>query len=768
MVIRYASQTEPSASDGWSPRPSAPNPFVQPSLAGQLSGAITAGLARFRRRLLPMLLLAALPLAGAFVFQKVMPPLYQTAATVFVDPNGGRPGRADVPADPAILATQLNLATSRTVLQKAIEAEKLVQDSTLFARPTGLAALTRTALSLVRGSAAATVEDRPAAILRMMSENIAARRAQGANLIEIVATAPEPATAARLANAVAQTFVDDIILTVDKAQGSERARLLARAEDLRTRLREAEAKLAQFRSQNGLEPANGGAGGRAADQDLPSQLARARTAAIDARTRSDQIQKLLAAGKDIEAIADLVRSPSIERLRIQYNEAVAQEASFRTSLGPRHPAYLEAEQQAREKRRILLEGLRLAASGAKADMQAARDLEAALEKRLGVDAAAVAPSPPPAQMREIEREVELARLAYERQMRLVETADGADQPGIARLVARASVPLQPAEQQNAWIWKIAASAAGLLALLALLVGGRRARQPAGKKIRTGKTKPEKIRTRSFWTGKSGAGKGAQDEISTPAGHAPDLSPAMAAEVAMVRPAPGARERRVMPDASVPAAPVADTARDTIAHELAERGEEFALQTILVTASSPGLDKTAAAIDLARAAALLDVRVLLIEASEHDPALTGRFASGELSGVIALQGRDRVVVAAELAPGVRAWVIPAEGVRAVPANDVPLHRYTAIAGNFDLVIMDGPVMSGGLAERKLARTAQTIVVVVPESAQPGAGWVAGQLGVAVDSVRLIPVAFAPQPEVMMPPPERTAARPMSVVRLQKCA
>ena len=735
MVIRYASDTSPAAPGGWSPRVSAPGPFVGPSVGERISGAVLAGLVRLRRRLLPMICVAAIPLAGALMIQKLQPPRFETAATVFIDPNGGRPGRADAQADPAVLTMQLRLATSRAILQKAIETEKLVQDSSLFTRPTGLAALAQTALSLVKGSAAAPVEDRPAAILRMMSENIVARRADGTNLVEIAAVASDAASAARLANAVAQTFVDEIVLTADKAQGSDRARLIARTDDLKARLREAETKLAQFRVQNGLEPA--GARQGTGDQDLASQLAKARAATIDARSRSDQIQKLLAGGKDIEAIADLVRSPSIERLRIQYNEAAAQEASFRTSLGPKHPAYLEAAEQAREKRRLLLEGLRLAASGAKADAQAARDLEAALEKRLGVDASAVMPAAPPAQMRELEREVEIARLAYERQMRLVDTADGPDQSGIARIVARAAVPSQATDAAASGIWKMAGLAASVLALVVLLFGGKATKKPVSARM-------------------------AKKKATKPVAAAVTQAAPDPADTGMVGPAP-ARDRRAD---TPPLAPEREP--DMIAHELAERGEEFALQTILVTASMAGLDKTGAALDLARAAARLDVRVLLIEACEHDPALTGRYASGETAGVITLQGRDRVIVAAELAPGLRAWVIPSEGVRSVPANDTDLRRYPAIAGHFDLVIMDGPVMSGGLAERKLARAAQTVVVVVPGQASPSQGWIATQLGIAADSIRVIPAAASPAPVLMPEPQPERVARPMSVVRLQKCA
>lgn len=733
MVIRYASDGPSPEAGSWNKRLNAPGPGGPP-LAERVKALAGRGVSRLRRRLLPMLIVGAIPFAAALAYLKILPPVYTTAASVFVDPNNGRPGRADAPADTAVLAAHARIATSRPILQKAIERDKLTEDSALFIKPTGVAALADVVLSMIRGKAGQPVEDRASAILRLMSENISAQRSGDANLIEITAMASDAGTAAKMANAVAQTFVDELIATADKASGSDRARLLVKADELKARLKDTEARLSLFRAQNGIDT-----GTRGGDQDLAGQLARARAASLDAKTKSDQIQKLIAAGKDIEAIADLVRSPSIERLRIQYNEAAAQEANFKTSLGPRHPAYLESAEQAREKRRLLLEGLRLAASAVRADWQAAREVELALEKKLGVDAGAVvaAGQPAPAQLRELEREVELARLAYDRQMRMLDAADGSMQSAIARVVARAAAPSAAVSTSGGRVWKLAGLASALLALLVLATGrsnGHRA--PVKKPGRTAKP---------------------------PAASAPVTRP----DIPMVRRRPAVTET-VVPPEEVPDEQTPNQQADTIAHEFADRGEEFALQVTLVTATTSSLDKTGTALRLALAAARLDVRVLMIDATEQEQGLTTRYAAGHATGIIALQGRDRLIVEAELEPGVRVSIAPHDAARAVPANDGSLPRLTSIAGHFDLVIMDGPILTGGLAERKLARTAQSIVVVTTASAAVDQARLAGQLDVPKDSIRLIRAATSHPAPTQPSMPSVAEPRPISVIRLKKCA
>jgi|GEM_PF-1280176 len=744
MVIRYANDPEP-ASATLARHPAAPAAMAA-GIGEQLGGLLAAAGARLRRRLPAMLVVGALPFAVGFAYLKVLPPLYTAEATVFVDPAGGRPGRADSPADQALVTALMRQATSRPVLQRAIEKDKLADDPAIYTRPTGMAALVSTLFDLARRPAADKPENRSEAILRMLGEQVAIAQAGEVNLLAISARAGEAGTAARLANSVAQAFVDEVVTNGEGALGAEKTRIDSRIGEARRRLADAETRLVEFRQRNGIDHPAAKPG---AEVDLAAQLTRARAATIDLKAKSDQIQKLLASGKDIEAIADLVRSPSIERLRIQYNEAVAQEANFRTSLGPRHPSYLEAAEQARERRRLLQEGLRLAASSVRADWQAARDQELALEKRVGADinAAPAAAEPPPAQLRELERTVETARLALERAQRSQDSSDAVPGTALARIVARASEPTAPNGRASGQVWTTAATASLALSALVFAAGWPRRRSKPALSLRgAASVPPPPLEV----TGVAAA----PAERPRPSSWAEAAAKAFA-EAAAVDPVEPLAEPAAP---AAPAAPAPDRPADRIAREFAERETNFALQMVLVTADEGVGHQVEVALSLANAAARLAVRVLLIDSDAGEAPLSRRCMNGAAVGILSLSGRDRLVLAVETAENHLVHLVPNEAIRPLAANDSGLRRLRGIAGHFDLVIVNAPATADVMTLRALARNAQSVVVA--SNGQSDLASAAHRLGVAPANVRQVPE----EPSSGTPPPQR----PMAVVRMPKCA
>jgi len=750
MVLRYASQPRDALPPVRAQRPQAPAAGAgDADTAGpavRFQGLAGRVLRRLLRRSVPMVLAAALPLAGAFALIKFTAEQYRSAASVFVDPGNGRTGRTDGAADMAVMAMHARLATSRVIFESAMARDKLAEDSSVFVKPTGSAALLNVALSLLGKGPAGPAEDRKSAVLRLMNEQVSASPMGEANMIEIAATASHAGTAARLANAVADALVDNLVATRETADGSEQARHTARKQALQTRLNEVESKLAAYRMKHGI-PAPDRAG-QPGVTDVSTELARVRAASIDLRSRHDQIQKLLATGKDSEAIADLVRSPAIDRLRIQYNEAAAQEASLRTSLGPRHPSYLEAAEQARERKRLLWEGFRLAAATARSDMQAALDQERALEQRLGPEAARiVAAAAPPAQLRELEREVEAARSALDRHLRTVEGLDSAPQAEVARVVVRAAPAAAPLSGPQQAIWSAGMAASVVLVLIAFAVGGRR---PS--------------RRGSFSFGPIvGAMRG-----NRPVSVAP--------EATMAAPAP--RPHTVVSPAAVirplgrqpvheptNGRPLSGEPMTRLAEEVSGRDRDFPLQVVLFTGTADPSERARLAIDFARTAARLDLRVLLLEADELDAGLTRRVAAQPVAATLTLNGRQRLVLAVTGAGQATVWAVPGEAERPAPANDGGLPHLPGIAGKFDLVVLSGPGLSANLACRKLARTAQTVVVAEAPGSAADAAAHARHLGIDPQHLRLISAQPAMAADVDVTDPPR---RPMSVIRTVRCA
>lgn len=737
MVIRYApARPAPPAGGRMQAPPTYRGGDILP-FSIRILETITLAKARLRRRALPMMLAAALPLAGAVGFVWLQTPVYRTTATVFVDPQAGQPGRPATAADAAALSGQLRLATSRTVLQKAIEQGKLTESAGLKGPDGFLARLFGLALR-VAGQDSGATSGKTGDLVSVLARSAGASAGDGVNLIEISGKATDAGAAAAIANAVAQAFVDEIVASAEASSGSERARRERRGEDFKARLDTAEQALARFRAANGLEAS--AARLPAGASSAVSELARARLAASDARARYEQLQKLLSSGREPEVVADLARLPSLERLKAQYNDAAAQEISFRSSLGPRHPAYLEMQQQAREKKRLLQEGLRLALSAARIDWQTARDQEMAAEKQPGAEAATpAAPLPPPTRLRELERDVEIARAGFERSLRALGATESEGQGAAARIVAPAAAPLSPVSEGRMALF---AGALTLSLLLAIATGLKRGARPP----RPDAQRPERPLRRTVQTVRP-----APVDVSGP-------SPSQVNPRPKAPPPPVAR----MPAAAAPSLSLHGI--DALADELAQASGEFVLQTVLASAVAPGEAKSDAALALARAAQARQLRVLVIDADDSDGGLSDRFGGGAIAGTIPIQGRARPLLVAE-GGAQRICLVPCESKAPSPPDLATLPALTGIAGNFDLVIIDGPVLSGTLSERKLARAAQVVMLACPAAAMPGLTRISQLLGVSPEVLRVVQPMDTPANPLDAAP---VAGRPMGVVRLRKVA
>lgn len=698
--------------------------------------------AHLRRRALPMALASAVPLAGLGLFVALKTPVYQTAAAVFVDPQAARPARADGSTDAAVLAGQLRLATSRTVLQKALEQGKLAEEAGIKGADGWLARLFQIGLKLA-GIQSGGGQNQSVALVQGLSSAVQAKLGDGVNLIEISGTAPDATAAARIANAVAQAFVDEIVASTDAASGSERSRLTRRGDDLKVRLQEAESRLMQFRARNGLDTK-----APSTEAGAASELVRARAAAAEAKARYEQLQKLMANGKEPEVIADLVQSPSIERLKAQYNDAAAQEISFRSSLGPRHPAYLEVQQQAREKKRLLQEGLRLAQTAARIEWQSAREQEMAAEKRAGSEPAAPAAAtqaPMPTQLRELERDVEMARAAYDRYIRSLDTPDPAAQGMAARVVSQAAAPLAPLSRIGGGA---IASTLGMSLLFAAIAGLRTGR----RRSRTVPEAPSRALRRAVSTSRPPMAPEPQTPAPVVIRHRPAAAPAEAPAYA---PEPA--------QTPAPQGPALETI-EALASDLVLASGAFTLQTVLCASLAPQAGKSEAALALARAAQRQHLRVLVIDADEGEDGLSTRCAGSPVAGTIPIQGRLRPLLAVGAGPQ-RFCVIPVEARAPALPDLATLPALDGIVGHFDLVIVNGPILQGTLLERKLARAAQVVMLPCAPGAMPEPGRASLLLGVSAAMLRFV---TAPDAAGMASDGAPAASRPMSVVRLRNVA
>jgi chain length determinant protein EpsF len=282
----------------------------------------------YRRRWLVLTLFtAAVICAIAATF--VMPRQFKATSVVVID-NKADPlvGAADPEQSlPSYLATQLDIAGSLSVAERAVRLLKLDEDPSLKAE--------WQKNTEGRGDFLSSLAD-------SMRKQISITPARDSNVIEITATYPNAQFAAKLANAYARAYIDATLdLKIEPAKQNA-AWFDQRSRELRATLEEKQKLLADYRTETGIT-----------DTDDHSDLEMTRLSEV-----SSTLTKLESQRQDAEAVERQIESdpanseqalhdPSIASLKANLATVETKLRSAALTMGVNNPAYqsLKAEAQ---------------------------------------------------------------------------------------------------------------------------------------------------------------------------------------------------------------------------------------------------------------------------------------------------------------------------------------------------------------------------------------------------------------------------------------
>ncbi|MCO5090459.1 exopolysaccharide transport family protein [Bosea sp. (in: a-proteobacteria)] len=426
-----------------------------------------------RRRLI--LAMAGLGLGLAILAGLVMAPKYVSTAQLFIDPRDLRVIQNDVSpsavgSDPTsitgYLESQARVIASDSIKSRVVERLGLDRDPDFGGASGGL-------LSRLLGAEPGSSPKALLYALAALDRTVAVRRGERTFVIDISATARDPDKAAGIANALAETYLEDQAAVRAEAAQRATAALTGRLEEMRNRLRIAEEKAEKYKEAHNIV----GLGGRSLGEDQlalnSAQLVAARTRATEARAKYEQIAATRASGIEAGAMPEAIASNTMTALRAQLGAALAREADLVSSLGARHPALAAAQAQVRDARRQIAEELSRIARAAKAEYDRAVEAERGLARRVEeLTAGQYAAGRASVQLRELEREVESSRAVYDAFLRRArETGElGGIDTTNARIISPAMPPLEKSglsRRTLALIGAVGGGGAGALLALAL-------------------------------------------------------------------------------------------------------------------------------------------------------------------------------------------------------------------------------------------------------------------------------------------------------------
>jgi capsular exopolysaccharide synthesis family protein len=632
---------------------------------------------RKRRKL--VILVAVGVVAATWLALSWLPTLYSASSAIVLDSRKNAVADqsavlAALPTDPASVQNQIQVLTSRGLASRVIEKLQLWRDPE-FNRALAPSLFDLLSGSLWRDGAAEREHDAIiSAFLRRLSGD-----AQGlSTTITITFASRSPEKAARIANAVAETYIADQVNAKAQAASHASEWLSDRIQQLSEQAQAAEAAVEQYKKDNHLNEAADGT--PLVDQELAAlstQLVQTKSDLAQKQATYDRVNALVKVGRGAD-IGQVVGSPLIVQLRTQQAELARQEAQMATRYGAMHPKMIDIQSQKQNLDDKIAQEVSRIASAVADDVAIARAQVKSMEKGLDQTAGqATGQSMTRVKLKALEVNAVSTRAMYESFVtRLRETQNQeAIQMADAHIISRALVPVAPSSPHRTLILLASVPVGLLLGLFLALLMERFAPAFGRSPVALFRGLPV-------------------------LGQVPDSMRARAADQITDQPNSGFAQ-------------ALDNLALTIASSPAGRGAHV----IAVTSAQHGEGKTAIAAGLARAAARRGLRTVILDTDLHWPAVAGTigFASVPRSVVDVLTGTAPLSHALFKDPKSSALALPA--VRQ-PRNSSRLLSSQTMAQliehlrqTCDLVIIDAPPVLATHEARFIAPLADAVMLVV---------------------------------------------------------
>ena len=422
--------------------------------------------------------IVAVGLAALFVL--LVPHKYTATTQILIDPTDLRAVQNDIAptipqSDAAVLQveSQARVIASDNVLRRVVETEGLDHDPEFM----------RGALAQQYGALAA---------LNELQKHVQVKRSERTYVVDVSVTSEDPAKAARIANAIAQTYLTEQTEVRSNAARQISQSLTGRLKELQGRVRDAEQKVEAYKASHNIVGANGELVNEQQLTNLNTQLGLARARTSEAKARLDQVESVLHTKTPIGAFPEAVQSQTITMLRSQYAEIMRRDAEQKSSLGERHPAVIEIEAQGARLQKLIEDEVNRIAQSDSAEYERAKADEGMLSHQ--VDAlknTAVSTNESLVGLRELERDVQASRAVYE--SFLVRSRETGEQEQVdtknIRIISKADRPIVRSSPPPSLILGLAAALLGFASGVGIVIMRETAEEAAPRPAKT-RSKPQ--------------------------------------------------------------------------------------------------------------------------------------------------------------------------------------------------------------------------------------------------------------------------------------
>lgn len=288
---------------------------------------------------------------------------------------------------------------------------------------------------------------RRAAVVNAVGARLTATAVPQSLVIRISYTSNDPRKAARIVNAFAEAYVNDQLEARFEALRRGAAWLNERLETLRQSVVASENAVAAYRASIGLiETRGGGQINNQRLQEVSSQVVLVQARRTEQEARVARLEALLRENRGVDAADEVLDSPLLQRLKEQEAQLARENAELRLRYGANHPAMTKSNAELGAARATITAEVRKQSQTMRSELTVLRERETALTRQSrDLEALVLRQSGAEVRLRELEREAQVNRTLYE--SFLARFKESGEQEGIqqsdSRIISQAREPRVP-------------------------------------------------------------------------------------------------------------------------------------------------------------------------------------------------------------------------------------------------------------------------------------------------------------------------------------
>lgn len=344
-------------------------------------------------------LVAAVGILGAglgLAYALTATPYYTATAKVIIDNPTAQLNQlnpfGEMGTDNSTVLSQVELIRSEkvigTVVDRMLLAERIPQtDKVTGFIERGLNWLSLTfALPSGKDTATLELESDPLAgrtrAIRDAGKLLEVKRLGMTYLLNIEYTDPSPSRAAQIANAFANTYIEEqISVRLDSAKKAS-TWLKTRIEELSNEAQRADLEVQQFRAQHQMVAVNGQRVDEQQLAELNTQLVAAISAASQAEAKYQRIEDIITSGDVRSLVTEALGSNIITDLRQKYLTVDKQAQELEVLVGAKHARVIERREEMRRYEAQIFEELQRIRESTKSELAIAQQNQADLTKKV--------------------------------------------------------------------------------------------------------------------------------------------------------------------------------------------------------------------------------------------------------------------------------------------------------------------------------------------------------------------------------------------------